>query len=107
MASNDGFTRRIPKNATRDVAEYAGAKKKQWKPMCFSRCFFLQLEAQSVKKKGEKTKKCKINAKVQTEMQPELQQSNDADTSCKKNAIGTGDCKKKRSNHQIAKKKAM
>ena len=53
-------------------------------------------------------------------MQPELQQSNDADTSCKKmqrwdrqssrckkNAIGTGDCKKKRSNHQIAKKKAM
>ena len=28
MASNDGFTRRIPKNATRDVAEHAGAKKK-------------------------------------------------------------------------------
>ena len=61
-------------------------KKKQWKPMCFSRCIFLQLEAQSVKKIGKKRKKCKINAKVQTEMQPELQQSNDADTSCKKNA---------------------
>ena len=53
--------------------------------MCFSRCIFLQLEAQSVKKIGKKKrKKCKINAKVQTEMQPELQQSNDADTSCKK-----------------------
>ena len=57
MASNDGFTRRIPKNATRDVAEYAGAKKKQWKPMCFSRCIFLQLEAQSVKKIGKKNEK--------------------------------------------------
>jgi hypothetical protein len=50
-------------------------------------------------------------------MQPELQQSNDADTSCKKcNAgianlpvakkmqLGQGIAKKKRSNHQIAKK---
>ena len=63
MASNDGFTRRIPKNATRDVAEYAGAKKKQWKPMCFSRCIFLQLEAQSVKKKGKKTKKMQNKCK--------------------------------------------
>ena len=120
MASNDGFTRRIPKNASWDVAEHAGAKKSNGNQCAFPVAFFLQLEAQSVKKIGKKAKKCKINAKVQTEMQPELQQSNDADTSCKKkqrwdrqssrckkNAIGTGDCKKKTKQPPNCKKNAM
>ena len=72
--------------------------------MCFSRCIFFATWSSKCKKNREKKrKKCKINAKVQTEMQRWDRQS----SRCKKNAIGTGDCKKKTKQPPNCKKNAM